>query len=396
PPPPDRIIAGEITKGQTLSSALRAQALPKDLVEVICRHLQAVVNLRRIKPGDSFEVRLSPQGAFLNLTYTASPLDIYQLSLNPGGDWIAVKKEVPVDRYWVKVSGEISASLFEAMDRLGEKDSLIMDFADIFAWEIDFHKDPQPGDRFEMVVEKYLVGDSFVRYGRILYAEYQRETQKHQALYFAPPGARGDYYTPQGESLRKALLRSPLKFTRISSGYTRSRPHPILGGSRPHLGVDYAAPPGTPVWAVADGTVTFCGWNGGYGKQVIIRHAKGYQSMYGHLSGYGPGISRGKTVRQKQIIGYVGSTGLSTGPHLDFRLTQNGVPRNPLKDVSPRAPALTREQMPEFQRFTDPLLRWAGDPSGISRQKVATLTSRDLDSSEKEIRNPISAKRKGK
>ena len=396
PPPPDRIIAGRISKGQNLSSALQGQDLPKDLVEIICRHLKGVINLRRVKPGDSFEVRLTPQGEFLNLTYTASPLDIYQLSRTPGGEWVAVKKEVPVHQYWARVSGEISSSLFEAMDQLGEKDSLIMDFADLFAWEIDFHADPQPGDRFEMIVEKYYVEDTFVRYGRILYAEYQRETRKHQALFFAPPGARGDYYTPLGESLRKALLRSPLKFTRISSGYTRSRRHPILGGYRPHLGVDYAAPQGTPVWAVADGTVISCGWNGGYGKQVVIRHAKGYQSMYGHLSGYGPGISKGKAVHQKQIIGYVGSTGLSTGPHLDFRLTQNGVSRNPLREISPRAPALSPEQMPAFQKAAEPLLAWVGTSSGTSRQKVATLTSRDLEPPDREIRNQKSAKGRGK
>jgi murein DD-endopeptidase MepM/ murein hydrolase activator NlpD len=379
PPPPDRIVAGRISKGQNLSSALRAQDLPKDLVEVICQRLKSVINVRRIKPGDAFEVRLSPQGQFLNLTYTAGPLDIYQLSLTPGGDWVAAKKEVPVDQYWARVSGEISFSLFEAMDQLGEKDSLIMDFADIFAWEIDFHVDPQPGDRFRMVVEKYFTGDVFVRYGRILYAEYQREGRTHQAVYFEGYGKRGDYFTPQGESLRKALLRSPLKFTRISSGYSRSRRHPILGGYRPHLGVDYAAPQGTPVWAVADGTVVSCGWNGGYGKQVVIRHAKGYQSMYGHLSGYGPGISKGKAVHQKQIIGYVGSTGLSTGPHLDFRLLQNGVHRNPLREISPRAPALSRDQMPEFQKILDPLLGWADDSSASPRQKVASLNSRDLE-----------------
>jgi murein DD-endopeptidase MepM/ murein hydrolase activator NlpD len=379
PPPPDRVISGKILKGQNLSSALRAQSLPADLVEIICRHLKAVINLRRIKPGDSFEVRLTPQGQFLDLTYTAGPLDIYHLSLTSPGEWIASKKEVPVDIYWVRVSGEIISSLFEAMDLLGEKDSLIMDFADIFAWEIDFHADPQPGDRFRMVVEKYFTGDVFVRYGRILYAEYQRETRNHQAVYLQESGKRGDYFTPQGESLRKAFLRSPLKFTRISSGYSRSRPHPILGGYRPHLGVDYAAPQGTPVWAVADGTVISCGWNGGYGKQVVIRHPKGYQSMYGHLSAYGPGISRGKTVHQKQIIGYVGSTGLSTGPHLDFRLLRNGVHRNPLREVSPRAPALTKEQMPEFQKAMNPLLQWIDDPSASPRQIVASLTSRDLE-----------------
>ncbi len=383
-PPPDRVISGKILKGQNLSSALRAQDLAKDLVEIICRHLKAVINLRRVKPGDSFEVRLTPQGQFLDLTYTAGPLDIYQLSLTSAGEWIASKKEVPVNVYWARLSGEINSSLFEAMDQLGEKDSLIMDFAEVFAWEIDFHVDPQPGDRFRMVVEKYFTGDVFVRYGRILYAEYQREARNHQAVYFQEPGKRGDYFTLQGESLRKDFLRSPLKFTRISSGYSRSRRHPILGEYRPHLGIDYAAPEGTPVWAVGDGTVISCGWNGGYGKQVVIRHAKGYQSMYGHLNGSGPGISKGKPVHQKQIIGYLGSTGLSTGPHLDFRLLRNGVPRNPLREVSPRAPALTTEQLPEFQKAMNPLLRWVDDPSASPRQMVASLTSRDLEGSIRE------------
>jgi len=379
PPPPGRVVAGKISKGQNLSTALRSQGLPKDLVETICRHLKSVVNLRRVKPGDAFEVRLNPEGQFLNLLYTAGPLDIYQLSLTPAGEWLAVKKEVAVDKYWVRVSGEILTSLFDAMDQAGERDPLVMNFADIFAWEIDFHTDPQPGDRFEMVVEKYYVGDAFVRYGRLLYAVYERENRKHQAVYFEPAAGKGDYYTLQGESLRKALLRSPLKFTRISSGYSRSRPHPILGGNRPHLGIDYAAPVGTPIWAVADGTVVSCGWNGGYGKQITIKHPKGYQSLYGHLSGFASGIAKGRSVRQKQVIGFVGATGLATGPHLDFRLQKNGVYRNPLKEISPRALSLTEEEMPGFQRGLDPFVRWVSDSSASPVQKIASLTNWELE-----------------
>jgi len=386
PSPPDQILAGKISKGQNLSSALRAQNLPRDLVEAIGRHLKTLVNLRKVRPGDSFEVRLNPQGQFLSFTYQPNPMDIYQLSLSPTGEWLATKKEVPVEKYWARVSGEISSSLFEDMDRLGERDPLVMQFADIFAWEIDFHSDPQPGDRFEVVVEKYFVQDTFVKYGRILYADYQRESRRHQAFFFDPPGKRGDYYTPQGESLRKAFLRSPLKFTRISSGYSKSRHHPILGGERPHLGVDYAAPHGSPVWAVADGTVVSCGWNGGYGKQIVIKHPKGYQSMYGHLSNFSPGMSKGKTVHQKQIIGYVGSTGLSTGPHLDFRLLKNGVYRNPLKEISPRAPSLTGGQMAGFKESIEPVVQWVRDPSAPQRQKVASLTSRELENSSMERR----------
>jgi len=229
-----------------------------------------------------------------------------------------------------------------------------------------------------MVVEKYFIGETFVRYGQILYAEYQSSSKKVEAIFFQSPGSPGDYYTRQGQSLRKSFLRSPLKFSRITSGYSKSRHHPILGGRRPHYGIDYAAPSGSPVVAIADGWVTLCGWNGGYGNQVIIKHPKGYQSMYGHLSRFAAGIKVGKAVSQKQVIGYVGSTGLSTGPHLDFRLLKDNVFRNPLREISPRADSLKNDQMPEFERFAEPFLTWTSDSASPNARKVGTLSSRDL------------------
>jgi len=380
---PERAVSGKIAKGHTLSSALRSQNISPDLSEAISRHLQPLVNLRRMKPGDAFEVRLTPEGKFLGFSLQTSPMDIYQITVTPSGEWMAKKKEILVEKYWSRVSGEIASSLFEAMDALGEQDLLVFEFADIFSWEIDFHSEPQPGDRFQIVVEKYYTGETFIKYGRILYAEYQSASRFHQAIYFRPSGERGDYYTPQGHSLRKALLRSPLKFTRISSRYSRSRPHPILGGFRPHYGVDYAAPAGTPVWAIADGTVCFSGWNGEYGKQVTIQHPKGYRSMYGHLSQFAPGIKKGRAVRQKQVIGYVGSTGLSTGPHLDFRLLKNNVFRNPLREISPRAASLKQAQMDEFKEATEQIIRWIQDPAHPQYLKVASLTNKDLEVSNK-------------
>ncbi|MBI5968473.1 MAG: M23 family metallopeptidase [Deltaproteobacteria bacterium] len=383
PPPKDRVLSGRIAKRDTLFSALCAQNIPADLGQNICSHLKPMVNLRKVKPGDSFEVRLTPEGKFREFTFQTSPIDIYHLALTPDGKWVAAKEEVAVDKYWARVSGEITSSLFEAMDALGELDQLVLDFADIFSWEIDFNTESQAGDRFQMVVERYYVGPNFVKYGRILYAEYQSASRLMQAIYFQIPGGRGDYFTPQGHSLRKDLLRSPLKFTRVSSRYSKSRRHPILGVHRPHLGVDYAAPVGSPVWAVADGTITFCGENEGYGKQIIIKHAKGYKSMYGHLSQFAPGIKKGKAVRQKQVIGYVGSTGLSTGPHLDFRLLKNNAFRNPLREIPPRAASLRPEQMDEFKEATDPVIRWLQDPANPRYRKVATLTSKELENGRK-------------
>jgi murein DD-endopeptidase MepM/ murein hydrolase activator NlpD len=375
----ERLLQGKIAKGQTLSTALRAQGLSASLVADISRHLNPLVNLRKLQSGDFFEVHLSLAGDLRGFQLTSGPLEVYQMTVTPTGEWAAWKKEISVDKYWVCVRGEIQSSLFEAIDKLGEGDPLILDYADIFAWEIDFNSDPQPGDRFRMVVEKYYRGETFVQYGRILFAEYQTPSKSTQAFYFVSPGGQGGYFTPEGQSLRKALLRSPLKFTRISSRYARSRKHPILGGNRPHYGVDYAAPPGSPVWAIADGKVIFCGWNGGYGKQIILRHANGYESMYGHLSRFGPGMRKGKLVHQKQVIGYVGSTGLSTGPHLDFRLSKNKVFLNPLRVTSPRAAPLQKDEMPSFQKESERLLRWLDDFSATGKEKIVTLTSRDLD-----------------
>ncbi len=379
PPPPDRVVTGKIISGNTLSSVLRSQNLPAELVEAICQALKPIFNHRKVKPGDSYEVRLTPEDRLRSFSYQASPIDIYQIMAQPSGDWHSWKMEVPVERYWARLSGEITSNLFQTMEELGEQDSLVLNFVDIFAWEIDFHSELQPGDRFHIVVEKYYTGDTFIKYGRILYASYQSGNKTHQAIDFPGPGQNRGYYTAKGESLQKAFLRSPLQFTRISSGYTKSRRHPILGGLRPHYGVDYAAPGGNPVWAVAEGKITSCGWNGGYGKQVIIKHAGGYQSQYGHLSRFAAGIRTGQKVRQKQVIGYVGSTGLSTGPHLDFRLLRRNVFRNPLREISPRASSLRADQMGEFEKVKMHLQSWVNDPSSAKHRYVAAFTSKDLE-----------------
>jgi murein DD-endopeptidase MepM/ murein hydrolase activator NlpD len=261
------------------------------------------------------------------------------------------------------VIGEIHSSLFEDMDAAGEQDPLAIVFAEILAWEIDFYKDVQEGDRFKVVVEKIYKGDLFIQYGRIHAVEYQRGEKIIRGIQY-----KGGYYSEQGISLKKAFLKAPLRFNRISSKFNRTRKHPILGGVRPHFGVDYAAPLGTPIWAVADGTVILCCRNGGYGKQVILRHPNGYKTYYGHLSRYGRGIKKGVKVRQKQIIGYVGSTGLSTGPHLDYRLVKNGQFRNPIKVTFPKGFPIEKNEMGKFQHRRDEMLVWLQRGSPYSKR----------------------------
>jgi murein DD-endopeptidase MepM/ murein hydrolase activator NlpD len=224
----------------------------------------------------------------------------------------------------------------------------VIDLVEIFESEFDFTADSQPGDRFRLLVEKRYTGDQFVDYGRILAAQYRAEGRVLTGVGFEGRDGRRGYYDLDARSLRKTFLKAPLDFTRITSGFTYRRPHPILGGVRPHLAIDYAAPVGTPVRAVADGVVLSAGWNGGNGIQVILKHPAGYQTMYNHLST--AVVKRGARVTQRQVIGHVGSTGLSTGPHLDYRVSRNGRFVNPLSEKFLPGDPLDAARRADFER----------------------------------------------
>jgi len=239
------------------------------------------------------------------------------------------------------------------MRKEGLDSELINRFADIFAWEIDFFTDPRKGDTFELIWERYLSSEGkILMEGKILAAQYINTKKTYTAILFKDEKNYYDYYTPEGNSLRRSFLRSPLNYTRISSRFSYSRLHPILRIYRPHLGIDYAAPIGTPVSTVADGTVTFVGWKGGFGRFIEIEHRQGITSSYGHLSGYAKGMKKGKEVKQGQVIGYVGSTGLSTGPHLDFRITKNGRYVDFLKEEFPTASSIEPIHSDEFKQIS--------------------------------------------
>jgi murein DD-endopeptidase MepM/ murein hydrolase activator NlpD len=319
------------------------------------------VNFKKIK-GGTYHLITDVKGELVRFVYEASPTEIYEIGKDSQG-YVAQKKRVLLENHLVKVVGEIHSSLFEAMDAAGEADPLTIAFAEILAWEVDFYKDVRDGDRFKVVVEKIYKEDQFVQYGTIHAVEYQRGEKLIRGIRY-----HDGYYNEKGISLKKAFLKAPLRFNRISSKFSRARKHPILGGVRPHFGVDYAAPPGTPIWAVADGTVTSCGWNNGFGNQATLRHMNGYTTYYGHLSGFGPGIRKGVKVRQQQILGYVGSTGLSTGPHLDYRLAKDGQFRNPLKESFPTGVPVEKGEAEKFQRRKDEMLVWLqGDSPGGKR-----------------------------
>ena len=229
----------------------------------------------------------------------------------------------------VKVSGVIRSSLFEAMADAGESANLAVRLAEVFAHQVNFVKDVQEGDTFEMVVEKKYLGDEFRRYGDIIAARFTNDGKAFEAFRFADKNGRARYFAADGSSLQTQFLKAPLNFTRVSSGYTMHRKHPVFGKVRPHQGVDYAAPKGTPVKALGAGTVTFRGWKNGYGNTLVIRHSGGVETQYAHLSRFASSLKVGQKVDQGEVVAFVGATGIATGPHLDFRVRKNGKFVNP-------------------------------------------------------------------
>jgi murein DD-endopeptidase MepM/ murein hydrolase activator NlpD len=273
------------------------------------------------------------------------------------------------------IHGVIRGSLYEALAAQGEVAKIAADLADIFAWEIDFSKDVHAGDAFRVLIQEALQEGPGVDYHRILAAEIVNRGRVIRAVYYAPDGDKGAYYHPDGRALRRMFLRSPLHYTRISSPFSHRRLHPILSHYLPHYGIDYAAPMGTPVHSVADGIVVQAGQKGASGNMVEIRHNHMYATSYLHLSRFARALRVGSRVDQGQVIGYVGSTGLATGPHLCFRLTKNGTYLDPLQYRGLEAPRLSRQALPAFQAHAEYLLARFDPAEGIPPQAAADLTS---------------------
>jgi murein DD-endopeptidase MepM/ murein hydrolase activator NlpD len=326
-----RVSAVGVRSGDTLVRALEREGMARDASAGIAAALIASgVNLRKLSPRHTLEVTWTLDGRPVALRYEPSPWLGYAV-IPADGRWEVQRAETRPDVRVEVVRGEVTRSLFEAVEQAGGAAQLAIDLAEIFASDFDFTADTRAGDRFRLLVEKRYANDAFVDYGRIQVAQYVSDGRVLTGVgYERAADGRHGFYDAAGRSLRKSFLKSPLEFTRITSGFTWARPHPILGGVRPHLAVDYGAPVGTPVRAVADGRVGAAGWAGGNGISVTLQHRSGYQTQYNHLSRLGPGVRAGGRVSQRQVIGYVGMTGLATGPHLDYRVAKNGMFVNPL------------------------------------------------------------------
>ena len=336
----------DVKPGDSLVSALaRAGVDARTAGEIAARLGSKGAELRKLRPRAALEVTWNFRREPIDVRYAPSPW--VRFAAAPAhGSWEVTRSQIEPEVRVEAVQGRVRRSLFEAVEETGESPQLVLAMVEIFSSDFDFTADTRSGDQFRLLVEKRYARDVFVSYGRILAAQYASGGRTLSGVGFARQGeARWAYYDPSGRSLRKSFLKSPLEFTRITSGFTYARPHPILGGVRPHLAIDYAAPAGTPVRAVADGVVTAAGWDGGNGISVTIRHRSGYATMYNHLAKLGAGLHPGARVSQRQVIGYVGATGLATGPHLDYRVSKNGRFVNPFGErFIPGEPIATAER----------------------------------------------------
>ena len=309
--------------------------------------------LKELRPGQTLRFRL--RGAMIvEMVLELDQLNSLSVERNDTGFTARIDSVAP-DIKVTAATTTISQSLFVDGQKVGLSDAVIMKLIDIFGWDIDFALDLQPNAHFSVIYEEIYKGQQLVKQDRILAAEFVNLGKRMRAVLYTSADGRSSYYSDKGEAMRKTFLRTPVKFTRISSGFTLARRHPILNTIRAHRGVDYAAPSGTPVRATAEGRILSVGLGAGYGNLVEIRHGDNYSTLYGHLSRFATGLKRGSVVNQGQIIGYVGQTGLATGPHLHYEFRINGVHRDPLKVALPRLP-IEKRYMADFRQRAAPLL----------------------------------------
>jgi len=349
-------IDGSLQAGDTLYESLIREGISAAEILSLQEKIKSVVDFNYLPVGSEYSLKYNPEGKVTEFIYKPNPIDIYCIDVPTSDleDLKVTKEEVCTEV--VRLEGKIEYSLYESMMECADSPQLALQLAEIFAWQIDFLTECREGDTFNILVEKQYVGD-FYRWGKVLAARYEGEfLSEHTAILFEDPAGHIDYYTEEGKSLRKAFLRAPLNYKYISSYFSKNRLHPILRIWRPHLAIDYAAPTGTPVSTIGDGTIIYVGWENGYGNYIKIRHPNNYVTAYGHLSRFAKGLKNGQKVKQGEIIGYVGSTGLSTGPHLDFSISKNGERVDFLKLKLPAAFSVDPQYIAQFNEAKNKLL----------------------------------------
>jgi murein DD-endopeptidase MepM/ murein hydrolase activator NlpD len=332
---------------RTLYEVLTACHIPPAEILSLSRSFRSLFDFRSSQPEDSYQVSIDYHNSIQKFVYKTSPLDEYEAVRNSNGGYNVYKKDIVLERRQVSRVFTIETSLYQAVADSGEDRAIAGMIADIFAWDIDFYLYPRKGDRIAVVYERCYKNGQFVQYGEILAARYVGERKTFSAFLFNDGNFSG-YYDETGQPLKKMFLRIPLKIGRVTSGFSFRRFHPVLKRYRAHTGIDYGAPRGTPIFATANGQVTFSGWKGGYGKLIKVKHPNGYQTYYGHCSRLLK--KRGDLVEQGEVLAKVGSTGLSTGPHVHYEVRVNGKPINPSKVKKSRGKPLSPELLAQFKQ----------------------------------------------
>ncbi|EAR20157.1 OapA family protein [Nitrococcus mobilis] len=341
-----------VKQGDSLTTLLKRQGLSsKDIFDVTHADDDSARTLAQLFPGDKIWLRVSGNGTLLALRRRLDETKTLTIARGSSADigFQTTLTEHQLERRIAHATAVIHDSLYQAAVKAGLDDKLIMKLTGIFGWDIDFAHDVRSGDSFTLVYRQYYRNGEKIRNGEIVAAEFANQGKRYRAIRYTAPSGRSGYYTPEGKSMRKAFLRTPVDFRRISSRFNKSRCHPILHVCRPHEGTDFAAATGTPIQAAGDGLVAFAGRRGGYGNAVILQHAHRYSTLYGHMQRIRKGIRAGVQVTQGQIIGYVGQSGLATGPHLHYEFRVNGVPRDALKVTLPDAKPIDSRYLADFK-----------------------------------------------
>ncbi len=344
-----------VANGDTLSTVFAKVGLSPAVMHAVLASSPDAKQLSRLKIGQTLEFQLTEQGELASLRSKLNSLETLALEQTPKG-YVFKKEQVKPEVSTVYARGEIDSSLFLAAKRAGLSHNLTMDLANVFGYDIDFALDIRKGDSFEVIYEEKTVEGQRVGTGNILAARFTNRGKTYSAVRYTSKDGTTSYYNADGTSMRKAFIRTPVDFARISSRFSNGRKHPILNKIRAHKGVDYAAPHGTPIKSAGDGKVLLAGRKGGYGNTVIIQHGQRYRTLYAHMQGFAKGVRNGSTVKQGQIIGYIGTTGLSTGPHLHYEFQVDGVHVDPLGLKLPMADPIAKSEMPRFMQQSQPLM----------------------------------------
>ncbi|HLU68991.1 MAG TPA: peptidoglycan DD-metalloendopeptidase family protein [Kofleriaceae bacterium] len=375
PDEPGRWVEGSVQSGDSLGAILQREGLTAPEANQLIRALAEHMDMRSIKVGQPYRMHFDDAGRLTEFEFHLSRTLKVRAVRGASGELTAEKIQAETRLEEVEIGGTIEGSLYMTMKRAGEDTSLVPFFVDVFAYDLNFYIDTHPGDTYRIIVEKEYLNGEFLRYGRVLAAEYSGKAGTYRAFWWQPPGAsEGKYFDEKGRSVERTFLKTPLKYARISSRFNPRRMHPILHVRRGHYGVDYAAPSGTPVWAAAAGKIVFRGRRGGAGNCVIVKHDNGYQTTYMHLSKFRKGQKVGQRVRPKDVIGYVGMTGLATGPHLHFSVKANGRYVDPLKMKMSRGAGVAKKDRAAFEQHIGGwVTRLAAVP--VTSEPAATLAS---------------------